>query len=308
MLVLGMASSHAPTMFLPVDQWSEVHRRLVKDVPQPRAFERETEEANIAYKRRIDAGFATLRGRLEAAAVDLLVIIGDDQNEVFGAPFNPTLAVFCGAEVSGTRNIRLVGQSLSENHVSFKCHPELARRLAGQLTKRGFDPAVMSELKPLSRPEAGIGHAFVRPANVLGLSDSATPIVPIFLNAYHEPLISARRCYDLGKAIGEIVADWPERVGIFGSGGLSHDPGGERAGWIDQPLDTWVLQCIAEGRSDELTGLFAFDSATLRGGTGEIRSWIVVSAAFAGLPGNVVDYIPLHHAVTGLGFAYWQAA
>jgi protocatechuate 4,5-dioxygenase beta chain len=52
--------------------------------------------------------------------------------------------------------------------------------------------------------------------------------------------------------------------------------------------------------------MFMTDSATLRGGTGEIRNWIAVAGAYDGIKGNVVDYIPARHAVTGLGFAYWN--
>ena len=51
-------------------------------------------------------------------------------------------------------------------------------------------------------------------------------------------------------------------------------------------------------------GLFAFDSDTLRGGTGEIRAWITAAAACA-RAGRVVDYVASHHAKVGLGFAVW---
>ena len=90
------------------------------------------------------------------------------------------------------------------------------------------------------------------------------------------------------------------------SGGLSHDPRGPRAGWIDAPLDHWVLEQLNKGNGAALCHLFEFDSDTLRSGTGEIRSWIVVAGACSGVPATIVDYIPAHHAVTGLGFAYWS--
>ena len=53
-----------------------------------------------------------------------------------------------------------------------------------------------------------------------------------------------------------------------------------------------------------MSNLFAFDSATLRGGSGEIRAWIVAAGACP-WGAEVVDYIPAHHAKAGLGFAYW---
>jgi protocatechuate 4,5-dioxygenase beta chain len=111
----------------------------------------------------------------------------------------------------------------------------------------------------------------------------------------------------LGRAIERFFAKRSERVAIYASGGLSHCPVGPRAGWVDEPLDRWVLNRIETGNGEELSNLFLFDSDTLRSGTGEIRSWITVAGAFHGLAGKVVDYIPSVHAVTGLGFAMWKA-
>lgn len=118
---------------------------------------------------------------------------------------------------------------------------------------------------------------------------------------------SARECHELGQAIARALEDRPERVAIMASGGLSHDPRGPRAGWIDTPLDRWVLEQLSSGNGEALCHLFEFDSDTLRSGTGEIRSWIVVAGACGARRAKIVDYIPAHHAVTGLGFAYWAA-
>jgi protocatechuate 4,5-dioxygenase beta chain len=73
-------------------------------------------------------------------------------------------------------------------------------------------------------------------------------------------------------------------------------------------LDRWVLQQLCSGNGEALCHLFEFDSDTLRSGTGEIRSWIVVAGAYSGTRATLVDYIPAHHAVTGLGFAYFSPA
>jgi Catalytic LigB subunit of aromatic ring-opening dioxygenase len=305
MLVLGLASSHAPVMFLPVEQWPALHALQTGDTPQPPAVAAETPETNAVARQRIDAGFAALRSALAAARPDVLLIVGDDQEEVFGPPVNPTLAVFCGEKVSGSTMPIFRDQPGIDRSVALECHAELGRHLAAGLVKRDFDPAVMTELRPLSRPN-GIGHAFTRPAHALGVAEAGIRVVPIFLNAYHDPLPSSQRCYDLGQAIREIADGRPERIAVLGSGGLSHDPRGPRAGWIDQRLDRWVLDRIAEGHSEDLTRLFTFDSDSLRGGSGEIRSWIAVAGALPGVRAQVIDYIPLHHGITGLGFAYWE--
>ena len=86
------------------------------------------------------------------------------------------------------------------------------------------------------------------------MPDLEIPVVIVFLNAYSPPLPSARRCYELGLAIRELLDERTERVAIYGSGGLSHDPNGPRAGWIDEPFDRWVLDRIAWGNWRRVLG------------------------------------------------------
>lgn len=305
-LGLGIATSHAPSMFIGPERWPEIHKVLVRDNPQPPAIADETPEVIAEYVERIKKGFAALEEATVAYRPDAVVLVGDDQNEVFSKAVEPQMAIFLGDEVSGTTSQRLLGEPLTENHLKLRCHAELASHLIDGLVERGFDVCPMYELQAMSRPEGGLGHAFTRPSRALRLADHEFPVVVFFLNAYHEPLPSARRCYELGVAIRELLEDRPERVAILGSGGLSHDPLGPRAGWIDEQLDRWVLSVVESGRAHELTKLFSFGSDTFHGGTGEIRSWITVAAAFEGTRGTVVDYLPAYHAVTGLGFAYWS--
>jgi protocatechuate 4,5-dioxygenase beta chain len=181
----------------------------------------------------------------------------------------------------------------------------LALHLLKELNRRGFHVSESKELKPLGRPKRGIGHAFTRP--VVKVTPALNvPIIPFHVNAYFPPMPSARTCYELGQSIARVLKDRPEKVAIMASGGLSHDPRGPRAGWIDTPLDRWVLEQLRGGTSEALCHLFEFDSDTLRSGTGEIRSWIVIAGACSEARATIVDYIPAHHAVTGLGFAYFS--
>lgn len=293
-------------MFVPADQWVTVHRGLSGTVPQPPELAHETPEVIEDYVRRVKQGFATLQAELQAAKPDAVIIIGDDQNELFSKALIPTFAIFVGDAAEGTTSISWIGEKPQDNRITLPCHPALAKLALNGLVERGFDLGFVEKLTPLARPELGLGHAFSRIGRALHLVELGIPVVPIFTNAYHPPLPSAARCYALGRALRDIFAQRPERVAIYGSGGLSHDPRGPRAGWVDEPLDRWVLDRIAQGEAAQLQTLFTSDSAALRGGTGEIRNWIAVAGAYDGLKGTVVDYIPARHAVTGLGFAYWH--
>jgi len=306
-IVLGLASSHAPSMFVAADQWPQIHRALTRAVPQPPELAQETPEVLESYVGRVTQGFATLRAQLEAARPDVVFIIGDDQNELFSSAFIPAFAMFVGHSAEGSTSIGFIGEKPKDNRITLPCSPAAAKTALAGLIERGFDFASAETLVALARPEIGLGHAFTRIGRAMRLVESGIPAVLVFVNAYHPPLPSAARCYALGQALRDIFADRPERVALYASGGLSHDPLGPRAGWVDEPLDRWVLERIARGEGAQLKTLFKTDSDALRGGTGEIRSWIAVAGAFDGQQGTVVDYIPAHHAVTGLGFAYWRA-
>lgn len=306
-IVLGLASSHAPSMFAPAELWPQIHKGLVREIPQPRKVQEETPEVIADYVNRITAGFATLRARLDAARPDVLLIIGDDQTEVFSGACVPALAVFTGEQATGTTSLGWIGQKPEDNHILLRNNPKLAKHLVKELVSRRFDPAYCDEIKPLGKPAAGIGHAFSRVAKAMGIAESGLPVLPLFLNGYHPPQPSGQRCYELGLALRHILDARPERIALYASGGLSHCPVGPRAGWVDEPLDRWVLERIESGRGAQLQNLFSFDSDTMRSGTGEIRSWITVAGAFDGRRGEIVDYIPAAHAVTGLGFATWDA-
>ena len=305
-IVLGLASSHAPSMFVSAEQWPAVHRWLSKDVPQPAQLASETPDVIADHVRRVEQGFATLRAQLEAAKPDAVVIFGDDQNELFSPALIPSFAIFIGSEAEGTLAITGLGENAADKRITLPCHAAIAKIALEGLVERGFDLGYVAKMTPLARPEVGLGHAFTRIGRVMGLVESGIPAVLMFTNAYHPPLPSAARCYALGQALRDVFANRPERIALYGSGGLSHDPRGPRAGWVDEPLDRWVLDRIAQGEGEKLRNLFTTDSATLRGGTGEIRNWVTVAGAYEGRKGNVVDYIPAHHAVTGLGFAYWN--
>ena len=305
MLVLGAATSHAPGILLPVEHWPVAYERMTRDVPQPLSAAKEDEEALVEAKARIEDALQRLRAAIVAAEPDVVIVVGDDQNEVFGAPVNPTLAIYCGADAEG-HTLPKHGATGVDEVVHFKGSPDVAWALTEGLIERGFDPAMMTEIRPVTDTE-GIGHAFARPAKFLGLAELGIPIVPVFLNCYHEPLPSGDRCYQLGQAIREIADARPERIMLLGSGGLSHDPLGPRAGWIDQELDTWVLDRIRAGDTRALRRLFSFKSDSLHGGSGEIRAWITVAGAFENTSAEVIDYVPLHHTVTGLAFAYWES-
>ena len=245
---LGLASSHAPNVFVEPDKWDARYKSAIVDVPQPLAAAKETPEVRRAYADRIEAAFGVLRDKVKEYKPDVLIMVSDDHNEMYDEDkCQPNLAMFLGEKGSGIMGLASPGQDATGMpRVEVKCDPKLAEMIANGLVQRDFDLTVTrtAETHSIGPNDRGMGHGFTRAAPKI-MPDLDIPTVLIWLNCYFEPLPTARRCLALGKALTDICKKSDKKIAIFGTGGLSHDPRGPRAGWIDEPLDRAVLAALA---------------------------------------------------------------
>ena len=312
MLGLGMASSHAPMMFQKGQYWPRVVQRIPAEAREhlPHSARKEIATPAIidGHIQRIEAAFAMLREQLRAFRPDALIMIGDDQGDMFDDANNPTFSIYTGDEPIWGRSARDAFDIpvADRTKLVFRQHGELARHLHRGLIHRGFDVASLGRFDPRGNPARGVSHMV---SNLVPEVDPGLeiPLVCVFINEYYPPLPSAARCARLGEAIADTLRDRPERVAIYASGGLSHFPGMYNAGWIDQPLDHWILERLQHNDVPALEHLFTFDSDNLRSGTGEVRAWISVAAAMR-RPATLVEYVAAHCTQTGCGFVYWPVA
>jgi hypothetical protein len=331
-LVGAYATTHSPFCYRPPEEWNDARARraLRTDVPH------DDLATNQQKADRVLRGFAALRAELRRAAPDVLVVFGDDQRETFDFSNYPTLSLYLGEEFRGV-SLESSGTGVYEGsqQVTLRGHPELATRLLLGLMSRGFDPAFSLEM-----PERGHGmpHAVMNPVG--SLTDLTIPVVPILLNCFYTPQITARRCYQLGKAVRAIIEDdtLDLRVAVVGSGGLWHTPAAEGA-YLDEAFDRMLLSFMERGdaqgmarafdgyrasdadssqvigrrgaRSEELRAA-GYESTGLpglggpQGGTRETCCWIAAAAVADGVPATVVDYVPLYASPIGAGFVYWE--
>jgi len=324
-----IATSHSPFLFIGGEQWGRIRElrglpgRYAPDAPADPA------EANLAKHARCVAAFAELRDQLEEARPDVLVIFGDDQDEQFGLATMPSVAVYAGDEFAGYRVSRFEGVPLpgvkraerpktDEHWATVPGCPPLARHLLTGLVGRDFDPAWMLSLPD---PAEGMSHAFMRPLHVLRPACDL-PTVPVFVNCFYGPQPTARRCYQLGRAVRELIGSWPEdlRVAVIGSGGLWHTPLDEAA-TIDEEFDAGILAALEAGDAAAMAarfdrGLTADQPPSAAGGTGmtlgygsgtgETRNWVAAAAVADGVPGTVVDSMSIWASPIGVAFAYWS--
>jgi 2,3-dihydroxyphenylpropionate 1,2-dioxygenase len=234
----------------------------------------------------LDATIAAMRrlGRvLDDAKPDALIVVGLDHLEAFSLDVSPAFAVVVGSEVTG---------SFGRKQYRVNVHQELARAILGGCLKRDFDMTFCHK--------AFMGHAFVVPFEFI-LEERQIPIVPLFVNVYVPPLPQPHRAYQLGRLIGEIVAERGERVALLASGGMSHYPGTEKYGYPDFDFDRFLLGVMERG---EQSSLLSLTSEKLdETGETELLTWYVVFGAIGNQRGEVLSYQPTwHHGLGVINF------
>ena len=268
-----------------------------------------TPEKLLAAFDRTSRAIGELKKQIASISLDALIIVGDDQHELFQDAMMPSLAVYYGATIrnaaqkgSPPQDWYALAQSKRYEPKADAHYPvenSLALHLIKSLTAAEFDICAIREIPP----DQHEGHAFSY-IHRNYLQTRPVPVVPVFINTYYSPNpIAPRRCVALGRALHRAVSAYPRdlRVGIFASGGLSHFI-------VDEELDLGVLEAI---RVHDIDYLAALDPRRLQAGSSEIRGWICAAAAAsaAGLDLKWMDYIPAYRtpALTGigLGFARW---
>ncbi|MGE5269120.1 MAG: hypothetical protein ACM3JG_05550 [Thiohalocapsa sp.] len=327
-IVLGMATSHTPMLNAPATDWPRFIERdsrrdnLLDTEGRLTSYEEQLRHAPAGITaeiapERMQARHAAVQGAiarcgefLRDAKLDALIVVGDDQDELYHHDNMPGILVYYGETI---RNVPLapVANPTWGWRASARWHEEkeprdypvdapLARHLIDALIDREFDLAASD-----ATPEGeGEGHAvgFVHKRIMQDVAQPTVPIVPVCINTYYPPnQPTPRRCYRLGQAIRAAVESYPKdiRVGIVGSGGLSHFV-------VDEELDRGFLDML---RRKDAEGIQTMPRQKLNSGSSEIRNWIAVAGAVEHLALEWSLYEPGYRTPagtgTGLGFAYW---
>jgi len=236
----------------------------------------------------VNAAMARLRDDVAVAQLDALIVVGDDQEELFQHDNMPAIGIYYGDTIRGRLPYQ---QDVVE--ADFPCHAALARHLIAALQQDGFDLSVMRSLADGRRE--GHAYSFV---HRFYLPDSV-PIVPVFLNAYYPPnQPSPARCVALGEALRRAVAAFPNhaRIGIMASGGLSHFV-------VDETFDLALIDAL---RRNDLDFFRNAPLTKLMSGSSEMRNWICLAGALGPMQLQWVSYAPGYRtpALSGTGLCF----
>ena len=178
------------------------------------------------------AGYEPSRRWLERHVPDVVFLVYNDHATAFSLDLIPTFAIGTAAEFQpadegwGPRPVpTVVG------------HPELAAHIAQSVIQSDFDLAIVNKME--------VDHGLTVPLSLLCGQPARWPfrVIPFAVNVVHYPVPSGRRCFQLGQAIRRAVEsyDQPLDVQIWGTGGMSHQLQGPRAGLINREWDTRFL-------------------------------------------------------------------
>jgi len=173
-------------------------------------------------------GFTPVHRWLAEAKPDVAVVVYNDHGLNFFLDKLPTFAIGAAAEYQTADegwNIPTV--------LPFRGDPELSWHVINSVVAADFDVTMCQEMV--------VDHAVCNPMQLLWPGGEPWPvrIVPVEINTVQFPLPSAARCFAFGQAIGRAIASYPsdQRVVVIGTGGLSHQLDGERAGFINKEFD-----------------------------------------------------------------------
>jgi hypothetical protein len=334
-IVLALGSSHSPLLSTPPDQW-DLRANVDRRNPALAFRDGTYDFPGLVKTRRSDYfdaqnqlsvradGFARCQKQLDALGAtvatvepDVMIVVGDDQEEWFGSDIQPAFAIFHGQHVINRaltpqeveRGIQ-IGTTFSQrvNHPpqdeTYPCASELAELMITQAMSDRFD-VTSCRVQP---HDAGmprkLGHAFGFIYRRI-VHSRPIPMIPVLINTYYPPnQPSAERCYEFGRSIGRAIRAWKNdaRVAVVASGGVSHFV-------IDEEFDQRMLRAM---RERDAKSLLAEPEYMYRSGSSETKNWIAVAGVVAEtrLQMNLLDYVPCYRTEAGTGcamaFATWR--
>jgi gallate dioxygenase len=250
-----------------------------------------------AYWQPVFAGYDTSKAWLRERAPDVILLVFNDHATAFSLDLIPTFAIGTGAEYRpadegwGPRPVpKVMG------------HPELASHIAQSVIQDDFDLTLVNKMD--------VDHGLTVPLSLMFGEPSAwpCPVIPFAVNVVQYPVPSGRRCFRLGQAIRKAIEsyDEPLSVQIWGTGGMSHQLQGPRAGLINKVWDNRFLDRLVEDPAS-LAEVPHVEYVREAGSEGiELVMWLIARGAMADVAGgpkpNVVHrfyHVPASNTAVG---------
>jgi hypothetical protein len=224
------------------------------------------------YWKPVFAGYEPSKKWISEEKPDVVILVFNDHATAFSLEMIPTFAIGCADEFSpadegwGPRPVPTV-----------KGHPELAWHLAEKLILDEFDMTIVNKMD--------VDHGLTVPLSLMFGQPDAWPckVIPLAVNVVQYPPPTGHRCFKLGQAIRRAVESFPEdlNVQVWGTGGMSHQLQGPRAGLINKDFDNAFLDRLIADPEGQ-AGVPHLDYIREAGSEGvELVMWLIMRGALS---------------------------
>ena len=228
------------------------------------------------YWQKVFSGYEFSKQWMRDNSPDVIFLVFNDHATAFSLDMIPTFAIGCAAQYRpadegwGPRPVPVV-----------QGHPTLASHIAQSVIRDDFDLTIVNKMD--------VDHGLTVPLSLMcGAQDPATgawpcPVIPFAVNVVQYPVPSGLRCYQLGRAIRKAVESYDEdlKVHIWGTGGMSHQLQGPRAGLINAEWDNRFLDRLS-AEPEALSQLPHIDYVREAGSEGiELVMWLIARGAMS---------------------------
>jgi protocatechuate 4,5-dioxygenase beta chain len=229
------------------------------------------------YWKPVFAGYDFSKQWMKDNKPDVIFLVFNDHATAFSLDFIPTFAIGTAAEYQpadegyGARPVpKVIG------------HPELASHIAQSVIQEDFDLTIVNKMD--------VDHGLTVPLSLMCGQPEAwpCPVIPFAVNVVQYPVPSGKRCFMLGQAIRRAIEsyDEPLNVHIWGTGGMSHQLQGPRAGLINAEWDNKFLDRLIADPKD-LSTLPHIDYVREAGSEGiELVMWLIARGAMSDIEGG----------------------
>jgi protocatechuate 4,5-dioxygenase beta chain len=230
---------------------------------------------------------------------DVVIMVYNDHVNAFDFKIIPTFGLGCAGE------FKIADEGWGARPVpSIQGYPELASHMIQSLVLDEFDMTIVNEMQ--------VDHGLTVPMTLLYGQPEAWPVrvIPLAVNVIQYPAPTGNRCFNLGKAIKKAVDGWDEdlRVVIFGTGGMSHQIQGPRAGLINKKFDTAFLDDLSRD-PERLARIPPLEYLREAGAEAiELVMWLIMRGALGDSVRETYRFYHVPASSTGVGHIILEAA
>ena len=234
------------------------------------------------YWQPVFAGYEYSKEWMKQNTPDVIFLVFNDHATAFSLDMIPTFAIGTAAQYTpadegwGPRPVPVV-----------QGHPELAAHIAQSVIQQDFDLTIVNKMD--------VDHGLTVPLSLMCGQPQAwpCPVIPFAVNVVQYPVPSGQRCFNLGKAIAKAVKSFDAdlNVQIWGTGGMSHQLQGPRAGLINKQFDNAFLDRLIADPAG-LAQMPHIDYVREAGSEGiELVMWLIARGAMSDVIGGAAPQV-----------------